>query len=435
MDKITMNKKERNQLRIFGQIKAKTMIQRQAARELGVSPRQIRRKYKRWLQQGDRGLIHLNRGVPSKQKWSGEAEAIDLLKKPCYAGFGPTFAAEKLEELHKIKVSVETLRKAMVRADLWTARRSRPKHRRWRESREHFGMLIQMDGSDHAWFEGRGPKCIAYNSVDDATSEVPLLLFVPAESTKDIMRFMKDYIERYGRPEGVYVDCHGAWRVNKNNPDGELITQLERAMGELDIKVTHAKSPQAKGRVENKNGVLQDRLVKELRLENISTVDAANKFIQDVFLPSFNKKFTRRTDKTKDMHRSAEGFDLERIFSIQTERVVQNDFTILYERRVLQIERDNRVIVRPKNVVKVHERLDGSLELFLRDVRLNFKNVAFRERKKLSPVDYVNQNKNTLEEDDEMTPESRPHLPFLGNQEASISSGVYGPRLEPTSLL
>jgi hypothetical protein len=436
MDNIIMSKKERDQLRVFGQIKASTMTRRQAARELGMEEHQVGRKYQRWLLHGDQGLAHRTRGVPSKRKWAQEAKAIQLLSQTCYAGFGPTLASEKLAELHQIKVSIETLRSAMLRVGLWNKRRKRSGHRRWREPKEHYGMLLQMDGSDHLWFEDRGPRSMLYNAVDDATSEVPALRFVQAESTKDIMQFMKDYIEHYGRPEAVYIDCHGTWRVNLNNPDGDRLTQLERAMQELNIRVIHAKSPQAKGRVERKNGVLQDRLVKELRLANISTVAEANKFIQDIFLPEFNKKFSRRTDRTKDIHRLVDGFDLDRIFSIQQERVVQNDFTVLYERRVLQIERENYAIVRPKNKIMVHENLNGSLELFLRGIKLQFREVAFRERRKLTPVEHVNQANETRESGDETRQQDADSLFFSGKMDTpQLLGGVYAPRLEPPSLM
>ena len=208
-----------------------------------------------------------------------------------FAGFGPTFAAQKLDELYDIKVSKETLRKAMIAEGHWAGKKRKIKHRKRRERKEYYGEMVQVDGSPHDWFEGRGPRCTLINFVDDATSSIPFMMLAPSESNESLMTGLRKYIEMHGIPQSIYVDYGSVFRVNVNNKDHEKITQFERACKELGIIVKHASSPQAKGRVERSHGTQQDRLIKEMRLAGISTIEQANEFILKTYLPKHNKQF------------------------------------------------------------------------------------------------------------------------------------------------
>ena len=251
-------------------------------------------------------------------------------------------------------------------------------------------MLVQFDGSPHDWFEGRAPSCTLLVAVDDATRELTKLKFVPSESTRSIMGTMQEYIEQHGRPLAFYTDKHSVVKVNSRNPEGEFITQVERALKELDIELIRANSPQAKGRVERANLTLQDRLVKEMRLANISNVEDANQFANKVFLPEYNKKFSVRTKTTQNLHRSSAGYNLYNIFSRKENRILKNDYTIQYQRRIFQIEKNPQVRIYPKEVVNLCEHLDGKISLFTRSKSLIFTEVGVQECKIKKPVDYVN---------------------------------------------
>lgn len=389
-NKFVMSKKERNQMSVLDRLVRKELTQQNAALMLKITDRQVRNKLKRYIAEGASGLVHLSRGRPSKKCWNQREPALELVKN-YYPDFGPTFAAEKLEECHKIIVSSETLRKAMLEVGLWHRQRKHKKHRRRREPRKHFGMLIQFDGSPHDWFEGRGPSCTLLVAVDDATRELLLLKFVRSESTISIMNAMKEYIEQHGRPLAFYTDKHSVVKVNNKNPEGEFITQLERALKELDIGLIRADSPQAKGRVERANLTLQDRLVKELRLQSISTMEEANAFASRVFIPHYNKKFSIRKTTTKDLHRLAIGYNLYNIFSRKEKRILQNDYTIQYQKRIFQIEKTPQVRIYPKEVVNVYVHLDEKVSLFTRNKNLQFTEIGIRSRKTRNPVAYVNQ--------------------------------------------
>ncbi|STI46588.1 putative integrase/transposase [Escherichia coli] len=262
---VTMSHKELHRLQI---------IQEQAAARIGISIRQVKRLVQRYRNEGPSGLVSHRRGKRPNNSFSTEfrATVISLLKGR-YADFGPTFACEKLREIHGLSLSVETLRKWMIEEGLWRERRrkiARIYQRRMR--RPSYGELIQIDGSPHDWFENRGPRCTLIVFIDDATSALMALRFVPAETTRAYMETLRGYLNDHGVPLALYSDRHSIFRVNNPEREGEL-TQFTRAIKTLGIEPIHANSPQAKGRVERANQTLQDRLVKEMRLQNISDIE------------------------------------------------------------------------------------------------------------------------------------------------------------------
>jgi len=371
---LTMSRKERERLAAIRGVDNAQLTQEQAAEQLEISTRQVGRSLARYREQGDAGLIHRARGQPSNRRIAPEVRkrAVELVKEH-YSDFGPTLAAEKLSERHGITVSKETVRRWMIEEKLHKVKRRKVRHRAQRERRRCFGELLQLDGSQHPWFEGRGrfePDLI--NAVDDATSSV-FMQFAAAESTEAVMRLLHDYIALYGRPLAVYADLHSIYRTTRSATVEEQLqgeeaqTQVGRALAELDIKYIPAYSPQAKGRVERSFGTLQDRLVKELRLEGISDIESANRFLKEHFIPSHNRQFAVPPASTHDAHRSAEGFDLDAILSHQETRVVTNDYTISYHNTRYQIARDSVLAGLRGSKVLVEERLDGTIHVRFRD--------------------------------------------------------------------
>jgi len=324
--------------------------------------------------------------------------AIDLLKSEGWRGFGPKFAVEQLRK-KGIIVSNETIRKIMIEEGLWTPGKKKIKHRKWRERKKAFGILIQLDGSPHDWFEGRGPKCTLLVFIDDATSKILWLEFVDSESFRAVASATKKYIKTYGRPFSFYVDFGSVFSVNLNNSERDKKTEFERIMKNLLIEVSHATSPQAKGRVERANKTLQDRLVKEMRIVGISSKEAANQFVQEgSFIEEHNAKFAVEPATEGDCHRSIEEYNLNVLFCTQETRLVTNDFTVRYKCRVFQLERHKTCTIRPKNNVTICESLDGEITISIRNNQLKFKEIKMRQMGKLSPVDHILQENNILKE-------------------------------------
>jgi len=371
---ITLSNKERDRLRLIHEVEQDYISGVEAAEALGISARQFKRIRKRHREEGDKGLAHRlrgkrsNRGMPDGLR----SEVIALIQEK-YPDFGPTLACEKLEERHGIRLSDESVRKLMVSAGIWKPRKHRERHRKKRERRKCFGELVQMDGSHHDWFEGRGPKLVLMVMVDDATGEVRAL-FGPAEDVRSGMLTLRIWLEEFGRPHAIYADRHSIWVTQKGDAgekEDSKTTQLARVLRELDIEYIPAGSPQAKGRVERQNGTLQDRLVKELRLAGICNMDAANDFLIHVFLPQYNAKFRKEPASRANAHRRlGRQFDLDHILSEQKERTVQNDYTIRFNNRIFQIDKPVYPGLRGgKATVAVY--LDGSVHLSFRNHRLN----------------------------------------------------------------
>jgi len=383
MEELIMSKKEREQLIVFEQLKNGEITQLVGAYKLGVTVRWVRKKFKRYLDEGVAGLVHKNRGRDSKKRWNeGEKKlAIDLLKSEWH-GFGPTFTAEKLLELHDIKVSRETVRIAMINSGLWNGKKKRSTHRKRRQRRDMLGLMVQLDGSPHDWFEGRAPKCTLLVFIDDATSTILWLEFAESESCQSIMQATKNYIEQHGRPGCFYVDHGSSFHVNLNNKEHLRLSQWERALSELAIEVIHAHSPQAKGRVERANQTMQDRLIKEMRIASISSIKDANIFLrQSDFIAKHNKKFAIAPQQKGDAHRTIDGYNLNSIFCIKETRKLANDNTIQYEKRIFQLDSEQRTIIRPGDEITVSKQLDGQIVLLIRKTLINFIELKTRPAK------------------------------------------------------
>jgi len=359
----------------------------QGAEQLRLSERQVGRLCAKVREQGARGVIHGLRGRPGNRRADLEllGMAMSAVHDPLWEGFKPLFASEKLQECYGIKINRETIRKAMTVTGAWRPKRQGARHRAWRERRARVGLLVQVDGSHHAWFEGRGPKCVLLLMIDDATGRVQYAYFAKAEDTASIMRLVKRYLELFGRPVALYVDKHSIYKVNREaNVDEQLraeqpATQFKRAMEELGIKVIWAHSPQAKGRVERGFKTHQDRLVKELRLAGISEIESANRFLQEVYIPRHNARYAVEPRQAQDAHRPLLASQkLERILSTRIQRVVRNDYTVQFKRRFLQIRAQKPQRVRPGDKVLVETRLDGSLHLLWRGRYLPFKPLSER---------------------------------------------------------
>jgi len=334
-DLVTMSMRELDRLKVVEAVVRGELKPWRAAEKLQLSTRQIERLANRYRQDGPAGLVSRKRGsTPGNRALDRGLEArVRGLIRNSYADFGPTLAAEKLRERHGIDLA-KTVRRIMIDAGFWVPRRQRPpKVHQPRNRRACLGELVQIDGSDHRWFEERAPACTLLVYVDDATGRLMQLLFVPTESTPAYFAATRAYIERHGKPQTFYSDKFSVFRVSaKANVEGCGYTQFGRALYELNIDILCANSSPAKGRVERMNGTLQDRLVKELRLRGISSMDAANAYAP-TFMADFNARFAKVPKSDFDAHRPLRGDeDLERIFSWREWRCVSKSLTIQYDK-------------------------------------------------------------------------------------------------------
>ena len=384
-DMIVMSIREVKRLKAVQTVIDKQITQKVAASMLGLSGRQVRRLVKVIREKGDRGIIHGLRGRPSNRRLPEEMRGRVLsLYQERYPDFGPTLAMEKLLECDGIAISEETLRTWLIEAGLWKKRRKRSTFRQWRARKECFGEMLQMDGSHHDWLEGRGPELVLMGSIDDATNTT-YGRFHDYEGTLPAMDMFKGYVEKYGLPMSVYLDRHTTYKSSKKLTEWdevkriESLSQFERALKELGVEVIHALSPQAKGRVERLFGVLQDRLVKEMRLRGISTKEEANAFLEE-YLPRYNERFKVCPANETDVHvKLPNQVDLNRYLCIKTERTIRNDNTIALDGRLYQIEE------RGGKKAVVEERLDGSLRIISRGVSLNYREITERPKKEVVP--------------------------------------------------
>ena len=290
---VSMSVEERDRSHLVRAYLEHRVCQRVASERLGISVRQFKRLVRWWKQAGDAGLVSRQRGRPSNNRLADDVRArISGLLRDKYPDFGPTLAAEKLVELEGIKVSAETIRQTQVRLGLWKPKTRRAKRVfQVRERRLRFGELIQIDGSPHDWFEGRAPRCTLIVFIDDATNRLTALRFAPAETTRAYLETLRSHVLEHGRPLAFYSDRHGIFRVNaKDSRSGDGKTEFGRVAERLGITPTHALTPQAKGRVERANQTSQDRLVKEMRLRGIASIEAANAFLPTC-IATWNEKF------------------------------------------------------------------------------------------------------------------------------------------------
>jgi hypothetical protein len=337
-----MSQQEQYRVEIVRLRRAGRLSQREAARRLRLTARQVRRLEAKWAVHGAKGLRSSRRGYPSHRRLSPvTADHAIALVRTHYRDFGPTLAAEYLHERHGVVVSKETLRQLMIKAKLWRPQRGgRAAVHAARERRARFGELIQIDGSQHAWFEDRGPPCCLLVFIDDATSRLTHLRFVPQECTLGYMQALHGHIRAYGLPMALYSDRHGIFRVNNGDDRDDAVSQFGRALVTLGIESICANSPQAKGRVERANGVLQDRLLKALRIANLSTIDEANAWLPS-FMTRHNGRFAVAPIDPQDAHAPytpAADQQLRRILAKHYPRKLSRNLSCQFHSTLLQIE-------------------------------------------------------------------------------------------------
>ena len=388
-DIVRMSQKELKRLHVILKVLDGDLRQVDAAKILSLSFRQTKRLVRKVRLEGNGGLAHKSRGRSSNRRFPEEIKGrVIRLYRDRYQGFGPTLASEKLSEMDGIGVSDETLRKWLIESGEWKKGRKKRAHRQWRERKPRFGEMLQMDGSHHDWLEGRGPGLVLMGCIDDATGNV-FARFYDYEGTIPAMDGFKRYARRCGLPQSVYLDRHSTYKstakpaIEDDLAGREPQSQFERALKELGVKVIHAYSPQAKGRVERLFKTLQDRLVKEMRLKGIKTRDEANRFLGS-YIPRHNKRFGVKPAMEGDFHRALpEDLDLDEFLCIKTKRALRNDFTIAHNGRLYQILEN----VSAKGVL-VEEKIDGRMLIKHNGRVLRFKEITARPEKPKRPFTY-----------------------------------------------
>jgi transposase len=394
---ITLTQKEIRRLKILHKVIDGEVTQVKASEILGISDRQIRNIIAKIKEKGDKAIAHGNRGRRSPRKMSREQEEImaEVIRRR-YSDFGPTLASEKLRECEELRVSKEKLRQIMLEKGLWHRRRKRRKVYRWRERKAYLGEMVQMDGSHHDWLERRGPRMVLMGYVDDATGRFSGR-FYDYEGLFPAMDSLERYIRQYGSPVSLYLDKHSTYKTTRQPDLDELLrgdqaqTQFQRAAKELDIEIIHANSPQAKGRIERAFRTLQDRLVKELRLNGVKTKEAANMLLED-FIPRYNERFSKVALKQGDLHRRLPlGIKFRDILCIKDKRTIANDHTIRWKGRRFLI--DNASLAMRRQKVELREHRDGQIE-----IKFNRRFLDFHEVFEVKPTKVTRSEKPHIEQ-------------------------------------
>ena len=373
-----MSKNERERMTIMTGVKEQELTLVAAAGLMSVCYRQSKRIWRRYQAEGDAGLVHRLRGQPSARRKPPElrAQALALYAEERHADFGPTLMAEHLLKA-KLVVDHETLRRWRMAEGKHIARRRQQTHRQWRERKPCLGAMLQLDGSHHDWFEGRGPKCVLMVMVDDATNRMRARFFAE-ETTRASYDALESWVRKHGLPASLYVDrdsiyrCEGVASIAEQLAGKRPQTQFERAMEQLGVNLILANSPQAKGRVERMNGTLQDRLVKAMRLAGINDLASANRFLDGKYLRAFNRQFARAAASPVDMHRAAPR-NLKEVLSWEEERVVQGDWTVACEGKRYQLDKRHETLSLVRRRVIVRTLRDGRVQLVYRGKKLQWR--------------------------------------------------------------
>ena len=382
-----MSKRELRRVGVLARVASEKLKLVDAARILSLSYRQVKRIWRRYETEGAEGLKHRSAGQQSNRAKPKKfrAEVMRLLRKKYSGGvgerFGPTLASEHLATEDKVEVNAETLRRWMLAEGLWSRARQRKEHRKRREAKEHFGELVQMDGSFHKWFENRGPEGCLMNLVDDATAST-LARLGAQETIWAAAGVLRRWIEKYGVPLALYTDWKNVYvreATEKEQLRGEVpVTQFGQMCERLGIRIIAANSPQAKGRVERNHGTHQDRLVKKLRRKKIQSYEAANEYLAAEYLAEHNRRFAREAASAADYHRKRpSGKELDEAFRLETERTIGNDWVVRYQNRFFQVTRQSRYAPAKSKVV-VCEWEDGKVEIRYRGKRLIHEEIAVR---------------------------------------------------------
>ena len=377
-----MSGKERKRLVILAGIKKGELSVAEGGRVMGVCYRQAKRIWGRYQKGGDAGLLHRSRGKPGgRGRKAAFRSQVMARYEARYPDFGPTLAAEKLQE-EGLPIDHETLRRWLLEKGLWSVGRKRRKHRAWRERKECFGQMVQLDGSHHDWFEGRRGKAVLMVMVDDATNRTEARFF-EEETTRASYDVLEGWIQKYGLPGSLYVDRDSIYRCERMPTVPEQIagkepqTQFGRAMNQLGVDLILANSPQAKGRVERRNGLLQDRLVKELRLAEINDLEGANRFLKDHYLAVLNAKFNVAARSGVDVHRRRT-VNLAEVLSWEEERVVGKDWTVVWNGRWFQIQAEHERLGLADRKVTVRKLRCGAVQCVYKGKKLSWKELPER---------------------------------------------------------
>ena len=377
MQEINFTIQEMDRLLALEKLQNREITQKEASRELGLSDRQVRRLASRVKAEGKVGIKKRKRF--GRVGFSEEFKAclLSIISHERYKDFGPTLLSEKLKELHDIKISRESLRKLMIDSNLWRLRsRKRIKLHQRRERRSCVGELVQIDGSHHRWFEDRASKCCLIVFIEDATSQIVSARFEKSETTKGYLRCIKNHVTNYGRPVAYYSDKHTIFKVPKKDlPDGRhRDTQLGRALKDLGIELIYAHSSQAKGRVERANLTLQDRLIKEMRLIGISSIEEGNRYLPK-FIKQYNEKFAVKAKSTtnayRDLNQSVESLDY--ILSVQQNRILTKNLEFKLGDQILQIQSAGGGYRYRRAKVTIYEHVDNSITVMHKNTKLKYK--------------------------------------------------------------
>jgi len=388
MKNIIMSSKETERIPVMEKLVKKQLKQKEAGKMLGITVRHVRRVLVRYKKDGLRGLVHKSRGKESNRAIDAKEKerAIELITEK-YGDFGPAFALEKLRD-HGIQFGVDTLRKEMITEGLWKPKKKRSVNHPYRPRRTNVGEMVQLDGSPHKWFEDRDDPCTLIAFIDDATSRIMDGIFVDEESTFDLFFATEHYLKTYGKPVSLYVDKHSIYKVNRQATveeelkDSQEQSQYTRAMDELGIEMIFANSPQAKGRAERLFQTLQDRLVKEMRLLEISNKDEGTKYFREVYLPKHNSKFAVEPQEKIDVHRQLSPSDnLPLILTKQSTRRVSKDLVVRYKNLHCQLQPKNGSLTLRKSKVLVAEHRDGKITVRYKGQQVPYRIVSTDERK------------------------------------------------------
>ena len=361
-----------------------------ASKQLGITVRHVKRLKIIVAKEGVEGLIHKGRGEDSNRKLdSNIVKKAEQYLKENYYDYGPTFATEKLDEKHDIKLGKETVRGIMTNLGLWQpkSRKQSKKWHVWRARKDNYGEMQQFDGSYHYWLEDRAEEMCLLLSVDDATGKITHAKFDINESTIAVFKFWTEYFFKNGLPLSIYLDKFSTYKINHKNAvdNKEMITQFQRAMNQVGVRPITAHSPEAKGRVERMFQTLQDRLVKEMRLSKINNIEQANEFLKE-YIPKFNAKFAIVPNRRKNLHKASSiqaKEKLPQIFSVQEQRKVNNDYTIMYKTKYFQLDQEQPTTVYKKDAVIVEEHLDGSVKINLKNNYLKYTVLPNRPKKEI----------------------------------------------------
>lgn len=382
-----MSDRELKRAAVLAKVADKSWKLVEAAERMELSYRQAKRLWKRYATAGAAGLVHGNTGRSNRAKDKKLRRKVIRLIRQKYWGevgerFGPTLAAEHLKQEDGIRIAAETLRRWMVAEGLWSRARKSRAHRQRRERKEHFGELIQMDGSFHQWLEGRGPRGCLMNLVDDATGKT-LCRMGEQETIWAAAGVLQAWIERYGVPQALYTDWKNVYirePTEKERRQGlAAVTQFGRMCGRLGIQIIGASSAQAKGRVERNHGTHQDRLVKKLRRQKIATHEEVNRYLEREYCDEHNRRFAIEAASEVDYHLAAPpGQKRREIFRLETERVLSNDWVVRHDNRFYQVERQSGLYAPAKSAVIVCEWEDGTLEIHYQGQKLRWHEIPER---------------------------------------------------------